>query len=204
MFLKNYTMSAIYVDDDFLKLRSIATYAPSAVLICNNHHCTNNYSKNTTKYEPSANDGWLYQLSCSVCFSKWYICIECKKFKKKLSTTRNIGIHRNTYHRNRKRNICVEVNEENNCNKKEKITLINYDNIDKNDSNDSHILQSNDCNNASDISIVINHDSNDHDEFDLFDSKLETTNIVSLYNKDKVSRINHEIIILDMIKLTEC
>lgn len=122
-------MSTIYKDKEFIALRNKAPNAKSAVLMCGDIRCTNNYEKNTTiciddKTEDNPQNDWLIHLKCKSCNVDWWICKKCNKFKNKLTNNRMINVHRSSNHSEKKRKL-TEAKQESN----KKIKVVSNDKV---------------------------------------------------------------------------
>jgi hypothetical protein len=90
----------VTIDND-IKFKELQAKAPNAklyVLLCDNHRCNNHFSKNTTIWNEDVTHPWLLNMSCTVCKSTWSTCFQCIKTKSKLVNTKQINVHRLSYH----------------------------------------------------------------------------------------------------------
>lgn len=91
-------MSTIDNDIKFKELQAKAPHAKLGVLLCDNHRCNHHFSMNTTIWNEDDNYPWLLNMSCTVCKSTWSTCWVCIKTKSKLINTKQINVHRLSYH----------------------------------------------------------------------------------------------------------
>lgn len=103
----------VKIEDD-LEFKLLQEKAPSVkvfVLLCSNYDCTRHFTKNTTKWQDDMNHEWLLNLTCTVCNATWSICYHCNKTKTKFVNTKQINMHKLTYHgKKRKKNNIETIN----------------------------------------------------------------------------------------------
>lgn len=90
----------VTIDNDimFKELQAKAPNAKLGVLLCDNHRCNHHFSTNTTIWNEDDKYPWLLNMSCTVCKSTWSTCWLCIKTKSKLINTKQINVHRLSYH----------------------------------------------------------------------------------------------------------
>lgn len=113
-------MATIEEDVEFKILQEKAPNVKIYILLCDNYDCTHHFTKNTTTWEVDNKHEWLLNLTCKVCKSTWSICSHCCKTKTKFSTTKQINMHRLTYHGNKRKQKII--NPTNLVTKKQKMT----------------------------------------------------------------------------------
>ena len=101
-------MVTIEDDVEFLKLQDKAPNVKIYVLLCDNYDCTHHFTKNTTTWQVNMKHEWLLNLTCRVCNTTWSICCHCNKTKSKFLTTKQINMHRLTYHGNKRKKKIID------------------------------------------------------------------------------------------------
>jgi hypothetical protein len=86
------------IDNKFTELLKIAVNVNTYTLVCHNSKCSCNFMNNTTVWNRDNTTEWLLHLFCNVCHEKWSVCSKCPKFKVRMTTTKQITMHRNRYH----------------------------------------------------------------------------------------------------------
>lgn len=153
------------------KLRNVAPYAKIYVLKCQNEQC---HSGTTIKWHYDDKLNWLLHLECTNCNDKWSVCSTCINFHVGIRSKRQIGMHKNTYHKTiigdvpkkkpKRKHIKDKIEEYiSKIEKKQKLTSNKCDGLNYNETtdNDDNYNKDNNINIDSSICDHIIDDNND-------------------------------------------
>lgn len=86
-------------------LKEVAINVKRHLLLCCNANCTKQYTKSSTIWKNDCDYDWLLRLKCNQCKMKWAVCYKCSSCKTALLNTRQISLHKNSYHKQNRVNV---------------------------------------------------------------------------------------------------